>query len=145
VWLGSIRSNRDHKRVQEKFGAFMTTISARDYESYMRTARQRAQKRRKNSSRRQAKAWEAARRAAAFIKEGYPQAHVFVFGSLLYSDSFGTRSDIDLAVEGIKWPDYLRVWSALEKREPEFEIDLVDVGIVSKGLRAHIKREGVPI
>ena len=48
-------------------------------------------------------------------------------------------------MEGVKWSDYLRLWSAVEKREPEFEIDLVDVGIVSAGLRAHIEREGKPL
>ena len=121
------------------------TTSPRDYSAYMRTARQRAQAASTRWAERREKAWEAARRAAAFIKEQYPTAAVRVFGSLLYPDSFGPKSDIDLAVEGVKWPEFLRLWSAVEKREPEFEIDLVDVGIVSAGLRAHIEREGKPL
>jgi predicted nucleotidyltransferase len=121
------------------------TISPRDYTAYMRTARQRAQAASTRWAERREKAWAAARRAAAFIQEQYPTADVRVFGSLLYPDSFGPRSDIDLAVEGVKWPEFLRLWSAVEKREPEFEIDLVDVGIVSAGLRAHIEREGKPL
>lgn len=118
------------------------TVSSRDYAAYFRTARRRAQAASAQWSERRDKAWEAAHRAAAFIKAQYPDAAVRVFGSLLYPDSFGPSSDIDLAVEGVKWPEFLRLWSALEKREPEFEIDLVDVGIVSAGLRAHIQREG---
>ena len=121
------------------------TASPRDYSAYMRTARQRAQAAATRWAERREKAWDAARRAAAFIKEQYPTAAVRAFGSLLYPDSFGPKSDIDLAVEGVKWPEFLRLWSAVEKREPEFEIDLVDVGIVSVGLRAHIEREGKPL
>ena len=121
------------------------TISVSDYTAYMQTARRRARTWPSDQAERRERAWAAARRAVAFVKELYPTARVRVFGSLLYPDSFGPQSDIDLAVEGIEWPEYLRVWSALEKREPEFEIDLIDVGIVSEGLRAHIEREGVPL
>ena len=116
-----------------------------DYSVYLRTARQRAQAAVERWAERREKAWAAARRAAAFIRERYPDARVRVFGSLLYPDSFGPMSDIDLAVEGIRWPEFLRLWSELEKRESEFEIELVDVGIVSDGLRAHIEREGQPL
>jgi len=87
----------------------------------------------------------AAQRAAAFVREHFPDARVTLFGSLLYPDSFGADSDIDLAIEGVKWPEYLRLWSALERREADFEIDLVDIGIVSPGLKAHIEREGTPL
>ena len=90
-------------------------------------------------------AWAAARRIAAEIHRLYPSARLWAFGSLLYPDSFGPRSDIDLAVAGMDWPDYLRVWSAMERREPDFEIDLVDVAIVSDSLRMHIEREGIPL
>lgn len=68
---------------------------------------------------------------------------VIAFGSLLYPDTFGPQSDIDLAVDGIPWPSYLRLWSELEKSEPEFELDLVDLALASPGLRAHVEREGV--
>jgi predicted nucleotidyltransferase len=91
------------------------------------------------------RAWDAARRTALFIKERYSQARVVAFGSLLYPDSFGPHSDIDLAVEGIPWPEYLRLWSELERQETEFEIDLVDLSLVSAGLRTHVEREGVPL
>ena len=123
----------------------MTT--ALDYTPYLRTARLRAQAKRSLtlSTERREKAWAAARRIAAFIKEQHPGARVRVFGSLLYPDSFGPKSDIDLAIEGVKWPDYLRIWSIIEKREPEFRIDLVDVGIVSERLKKHIEHESLTL
>ncbi|MBM4046157.1 MAG: nucleotidyltransferase domain-containing protein [Planctomycetes bacterium] len=118
-------------------------ISERNLASYLRTARLRAQRPGPLPGSRREEAWAAARRAAAFIRERCPSARIRAFGSLLYPDSFGPHSDIDLAVEGVEWPEYLRVWSALDEREPAFRIDLVDVGIVSDGLRTHIEREGV--
>lgn len=122
----------------------MTTV-IRDYTKYMETARRRAQARMPRESERYARAWRVARSAAALIQERYPGAQVCAFGSILYPDSFEEGSDIDLAVEGIPWPDYLRVWGELERRESEFEIDLVDLGLVSPTLRAVIEREGKPL
>ncbi|TAH48764.1 MAG: nucleotidyltransferase domain-containing protein [Chloroflexota bacterium] len=119
----------------------MTTL-IRDYTQYMETARQRAQALGPRDAERHARAWRAAYAAGALVKERYPDAKVYIFGSLLYADSFGEHSDIDLAVEGIPWPDYLRIWGELERREPEFEIDLVDLGLVSAAMRAAIEREG---
>jgi predicted nucleotidyltransferase len=125
----------------------MAATTSPDYTPYLRTARRRAQAARASTpwAERREKAWAVARRAAEFIRVHYPDARVRLFGSLLYPDSFGPKSDIDLAVEGIDWPDYLRLWGMLERREPEFEIDLVDVGIVSAGLRAHIERDGMTL
>jgi predicted nucleotidyltransferase len=122
----------------------MTTRSPEEA-AYLRTARRRAREAEARWAERRQQAWEAARRAAAFIKASYPAAHVRVFGSILYPDSFGPRSDIDLAVEGVGWPEYLQLWSALDKLEPEFDIDLIDVEIMSSSLRTVLEREGVAL
>ena len=116
-----------------------------DEANYLETARRRAKAATARWAERRERAWSAARRAAAFIKSSYPQARILAFGSVLYPDSFGPQSDIDLALEGVGWPDYLRLWSALDKLEPEFEIDLVDVEAVSHSLRGLIEREGVAL
>ncbi len=113
-----------------------------DYTVYLRTARMRAQRTSPRWLERCARALAAAQRAADYIKARCPQAQVRLFGSTLYPDAFGPNSDIDLAVDGIEWPEYFRVWSALEKQEPDFVIDLVDVAIASPELRAHIEQEG---
>jgi hypothetical protein len=45
-------------------------------------------------------------------------------------------------VDGIPWLDYLRAWNDVEERFPEFKVDLIDVGIVSEGMRERIEEEG---
>jgi len=111
--------------------------------AYLQTAHRRAQASEARWAERRQQAWAAAGRAGAFIKAAYPKARVRAFGSVLYPDSFGPRSYIDLAIEGVGWPDYLQLWSALDKLEPEFEIDLIDLEIASSSLRALIEREGL--
>lgn len=109
---------------------------------YLETARHRARSLSPLTPEEYARAWQVARRAAVFVRARFPNARVRAFGSLLYPETFSPQSDLDLAVEGVPWPDYLRLWSELERREPEFEIDLVDLGIVSESMRAVIEREG---
>jgi len=123
----------------------MMTPSTSKYTAYLKTARRRAQAATTRYAKRREQAWVAARRAATFIKERYPEARVRAFGSLLYPDSFKEKSDIDLAIEGIEWRDYLRIWGELDRREKDFAIDLFDIGIISKRLREHIEREGVSL
>lgn len=82
---------------------------------------------------------------AAVVHASYPEARVRVFGLVLHPDTFGPDSNVDLALEGVGWPDFLRLWSKVEALEPEFEIDLIDVAIVSASLRAHIDREGIEL
>jgi predicted nucleotidyltransferase len=112
--------------------------------AYLETARRRARAAEARWAERRQQAWEAVRRAAVFIKASYPNARVRVFGSVLYPDSFGPQSNIDLAVEGVGWPEYLRLWSALDRLEPAFEIDLIDVEIVSSRLAVLLEREDGP-
>ncbi len=120
-------------------------ISPAEMQLYLETARRRARASGAESSARHIQALKIAQKAVALIKSRYPAARVRLFGSILYPDSFDPHSDIDIAVEGIPWLDYLRLGSELESKEPEYKIDLVDVGIVSPGLRSHIEREGIPV
>jgi hypothetical protein len=55
---------------------------------------------------------------------------------------FGLHSDIDIAVEGIPWPEYLRAWNAVEERWPEFKVDVIDVGIVWPEMLKWIDEDG---
>src|SRR5207237_9978639 len=93
--------------------------------AYLRTARRRARAAEARWAERRQQAWAAAGRAAALIKTAYPQARVGAFGSVLYPDSFGPRSDIDLAIEGLGWPEYLQLGSGQDQRDPEFDIGRV--------------------
>lgn len=53
--------------------------------------------------------------AAVSLRREYQPARIVVFGSLVHPEIFGLHSDIDIAVEGIPWPEYLRAWNAVEE------------------------------
>jgi predicted nucleotidyltransferase len=86
-----------------------------------------------------------AREIADFLRDKYQPTRIRLFGSLLYPEVFHTESDIDLAVEGIPWPDYLRAWNDIERRFSEFKVDLIDLSVVSDRLRQHVEEHGVDL
>jgi uncharacterized protein len=116
----------------------------RDYASYLKHARRQAARRRLDPqiAARREKAWAIAQQIVAFLRENYQPARIVIFGSLVHPELFHLRSDIDIAVEGIPWPAYLRAWNEVEELFPEFKVDLIDAGIVSPELREMIEREG---
>jgi predicted nucleotidyltransferase len=114
----------------------------RDYTPYVKHARQQATLRRQQSAARLERAWDVARQIAEFLRQKYQPTRIVAFGSIVHPEVFGLHSDIDIAVDGIPWPDYLRAWNDVEERFPEFKVDLIDVGIVSEGMRERIEEEG---
>ena len=79
------------------------------------------------------------------MRERYRVSRVRVFGSLLHPTQFHARSDIDLAVEGLKVQDY---WDALADvlfLDSEIAVDLVDAGACSPAVWAMVEREGVDL
>ena len=116
----------------------------RDYTPYLKYARELSARRKSDPQlmARRERAWGVARQIAAFLHAKYQPARIVLFGSLLHPEIFHAQSDIDIAVEGIPWPAYLRAWNEVEEQFAEFKIDLIDVGIVSPELRAWIEEEG---
>ncbi len=114
----------------------------KDYTPYLKHAREQAARRRREAAARLERAWVVARQIADFLREKYRPARIVAFGSIVHPEVFGLHSDIDIAVDGIPWPDYLRAWNAVEELFPEFKVDLIDVGIVSPEMREWIDREG---
>jgi len=113
----------------------MVETPVHDYTPYVKHARRQAALRREQ-------AWGIARQIAEFLRQKYQPARIVAFGSIVYPEVFGLHSDIDIAVDGIPWPDYLRAWNDVEEKFPEFKVDLIDVGIVSEGMRKRIEAEG---
>lgn len=105
--------------------------------------RREEQERRQQAQRAHQRAWMLAQRAAVLLKERFGARRVVLFGSLARRDLFHHRSDIDLAVEGIRSQDFWQAWSALDTLGSEFEIDLVDIETASPTLRLEIEREGM--
>lgn len=118
------------------------TRTAQDYTPYLKHARRQAALRRQQAADRRERAWAVARQIAEFLRQKYQPVRIVAFGSLLHLDIFGLHSDIDIAVDGIPWLDYLRAWNDVEEKFPEFKVDLIDVGIVSEGMRKRIEAEG---
>ncbi len=73
----------------------------------------------------QQQGWQAARQAAATLKEEFGANRVVLFGSMLDHQHMTWHSDIDLAVWGIETNHYLRA-GAVAERGHHFSIDLID-------------------
>ncbi len=125
----------------------MTIQPPRDYSAYVPYARALTVRRRTDPqlAARRDRAWAVARQIASFLREHYRPARIRVFGSLLSPELFHAQSDIDLAVEGIPWPAYLRAWNDVERHFDEFKVDLIDLAMVSDGLRQRIDEQGVDL
>jgi predicted nucleotidyltransferase len=82
----------------------------------------------------------AADRCAALLKERFGVRAVHVFGSLAGDSPWHSRSDIDLAVEGLDPDDYVPALSALWELLPEgIGLDLVTLEDAPPELAARIK------
>jgi predicted nucleotidyltransferase len=121
-----------------------TAIQITDEEMavYRATARQREAQERQALLLRAQRGRTLAQQAAQLLKEQFGARQVILFGSLARGDFFHQRSDIDLAVDGIKPRDFWRAWSALDTLGSEFEIELVDIETASPKLRLKIEGEG---
>lgn len=120
--------------------AGMAVRPVRDYRPYLKHAREQAARRRADPelAARLERAWVVARQIADFLRREYDPKRIIAFGSLVHPEIFGLHSDIDLAVEGIPWPAYLRAWNDVEELTSEFKVDLIDTGVVSDRMRQRI-------
>lgn len=91
------------------------------------------------------RAWEQARRAARVLREKFGATRVVVFGSLAHNLWYSERSDIDLAVWGIKPADYLEAIGAVETVISGFEFNLVDPKDCFPSIRESIDKQGIEI
>jgi predicted nucleotidyltransferase len=94
---------------------------------------------------RREQALAVARQAARILKEDFGVARVLLFGSLATESWFHVRSDVDLAVEGLKQEDFWRADSRLEQISNGFEIDLVDLRTAPPRLAQAIRGHGIAI
>ena len=121
------------------------TLQQIDYREYAAYARQQQTARRRQAVARHERAWEVVQQIAAFLRREYTPERIIAFGSVTRPDLFGLHSDLDIAVEGIPWPDYLHACNDVEALFPEFKVDLVDMAIVSELMRQRIEEGGRPL
>ncbi len=111
-------------------------------DAYQLTAQKRFQKRLKAVEKRREKANQIARTAAALLKKEFGAVRVAIFGSLLKPQLFHRRSDVDLAVWGLRESDYFRAVSQLLSLDPDIAIDLIEMEHAPQRLLEKIEREG---
>ena len=117
-------------------------ISPDKMATYRATARQTWAKERSRLLLRHERAWTVARQAADLLRRRYRVDRVTLFGSLVHSELFHTRSDIDLAVWGLDKQHYYRAVAQLLALDAAFEVDLVMGEELPASLLAVIEREG---
>lgn len=111
-------------------------------EMYRATARQIWAEERRRLALRHERAWAVARQAAGLLRWEYGVDQVTLFGSLVRSELFHTRSDIDLAVWGLDEKHYYRAVAQLLALDAAFKVDLVMGEEIPASLLAVIEREG---
>lgn len=96
----------------------------------------------KEDNARRERAQQAAEACARVLKEQFGAREVYIFGSLAGQGPWHSRSDIDLAVEGLDPQQYLSALSALWQLLPEgLELDLITLEDAPPELVARIKGE----
>lgn len=120
-------------------------ISAEKMETYRATARQSWVEERRRLALRHERGWAIAHQAADLLRREYGVDQVTLFGSLVRSELFHARSDIDLAVWGLDEKHYYRAVAQLLALDPAFEIDLVMGEEIPASLLAGIEKEGTAL
>ena len=123
----------------DKTAAQLTTQEKNNYRKF---ARLRDETEMREMLARRERALLVARKAARILKESFGVTRVLLFGSLVTQSWFDIRSDVDLAVEGLKPKDFWRADCRLESISDGFEIDLVDLSTAPSGLKQTIPRDG---
>ncbi len=109
---------------------------------YAATAQESWAEERRQLALRHQRAWELAHQAADLLRSEHGADRVTVFGSLVRSELFHIRSDVDLAVWGLDRKCYYRAVAHLLALDAEFEVDLVMGEEIPAPLLAVIEKEG---
>lgn len=117
------------KMEDERFAAYLPGIRRRRIEEQRgwRVRRERA--------------WERAQRAAILLR-GFGATRIIVFGSLVRTGPYDTRSDIDLAEEGISPAKFYSAYAKAAAAVEDFELDVVDLADCQPALRKAVLDEG---
>ncbi|MGL5080950.1 MAG: nucleotidyltransferase family protein [Microcoleaceae cyanobacterium] len=87
-------------------------------------------------------ALEIATRCQQALKDQFGATEVILFGSLRGDSVWHWQSDIDIAVAGLSWENWLEAQEILQKLAPEgLKIDLVQLETVSPRVRTRILQE----
>ncbi len=118
---------------QETYADYLPHIKAR-WEAEQTSWEQRRQQ-----------AWIVVRQIADMLRTTFDAKQLIVFGSLADKGPFDDRSDIDLAVGGMRPTDFFRAYAQAMAVSSTFKLDLVDLDDCPTQMRQTILRSGVPL
>ena len=121
-----------------------TPIPPDELARYRSNARQREHKRQKQQKLRQEAGWRVAQAAAQVLKRDFGAKRVWLFGSLLEVRRVHSRSDVDLAVDGLKDSLYLQAVARLLDLS-DFSVDLVQLEYARPRLRQAVEAHAVEL
>lgn len=94
---------------------------------------------------RRKKALQAARQAAAILKQQFGAEKVVLFGSLENKETFTKWSDIDIAAWGIPSDKFYKAVASITGLSSEYKIDLVEPDICRDSIKKAILNQGQEI
>lgn len=115
------------------------------YAAYLPHIRKRWEAEQKGWQERRRQAWIVARQIATMLRDTFGAEEVVAYGSLAGEGPFDERSDIDLAVSGVKSADFFRAYAQAMSLSPAFEVDLIDLADCTQQLREAVLRGGVQL
>ena len=121
------------------------SLTSKEVESYRRAALLVKPKQRGDLKARRMRAWRVARRATKILKTEFGVERVMVFGSLVHPALFHERSDVDLAVWGLRGREYYRAVSVLLDIEPSISIDLIAFEDARRAVQDVILKDGLKL
>lgn len=83
--------------------------------------------------------------AARVLKSRFRVRRVILIGSLANEETFSSRSDVDLAVEGLREDDFWEAWRMVEEIIGDRQVDFVDMENAGESVRQTIQRYGVEL
>jgi predicted nucleotidyltransferase len=99
----------------------------------------------KEKEKRRQDALTKAKEAAKILKDKYKAEKVVLFGSVLDQDRFYLRSDVDLAVFGLKDELFYKAYAEVMNILSGFEVDLLDYKECRESFKKEIKERGVEL
>jgi predicted nucleotidyltransferase len=116
---------------------------APEYAAYIEAHRERRRLEQQCAQQQALAAREAAQQAAAMLARSLGVSRVYLFGSLARG-TFGSRSDIDLAVEGLA-PGKLVDALGIVECNRRFEFDIVPLDAARPEVAEAVRRDGVQL
>lgn len=111
------------------------------YQSYKKAWKKRNQEEAEDNCHRSHKARRDGRKIAEYLGKKYRVSRVYIFGSVLNEGDFNGKSDLDIAVVGLKKSEFYKALADISQLS-EFSIDLKPLEDCSEEFKKRVKEQG---